>query len=112
MNLEGRFQQDMLRIYDSAKQFDYYPNTRHETVNHSEDEWVVYDVHTNSIEGVWSLFKRSLIGAYHKVSCKHLGRYLEELEWRFTNRNNNHIFRDTLQRIVKTKYLTYQRLTA
>ncbi len=87
-------------------------NTRHETVNHSEDEWVVGDVHTNSIEGVRSLFERSPIGAFHKVSRKHLGRYLEELEWRFTNRNNNHIFRDTLQRIVKTNHLTYQELTA
>ena len=87
-------------------------NTRHETVNHSEDEWVVGDVHTNSIEDVWSLFKRSIVGAFHKVSRKHLGRYLEELEWRFTNRNNDHIFRDTLQRIVNTNHLTYERLTA
>ena len=87
-------------------------NTRHETVNHSEEEWVVGGVHTNSIEGVWSLFKRSIVGAFHKVSRKHLGRYLEELEWRFTNRNNDHIFRDTLQRIVNTNHLTYERLTA
>lgn len=36
-------------------------NTRHETVNHSEEQWVIGDVHTNSIEGVWSLFKRSLM---------------------------------------------------
>ena len=84
-------------------------NTRHETVNHSIEEWVVGDVHTNSIEGVWSLFKRSIIGAFHKVSHKHLGRYLEELEWRFSNRDNDHIFRDTLQRIVNTHHLTYER---
>ena len=35
-------------------------NTRHETVNHSAEQWVIGDVHTNSIEGVWSLFKRSI----------------------------------------------------
>ena len=57
-------------------------NTRHQTVRHSIEEWVVGDVHTNSVEGVWSLFKRSIAGAFHKISKKHLDRYLEELEWR------------------------------
>ena len=51
-------------------------NTRHETVNHSAEEWVVGDVHTNSIEGVWSLFKRSIIGAFHQVSDKPPGQVL------------------------------------
>ena len=87
-------------------------NTRHETVNHSIDEWVVGDVHTNTIEGVWSLFKRSIIGSFHKVSAKHLDRYLEELEWRYNNRSNDHIFVDTLRRIVNTERLTYERLVA
>ena len=87
-------------------------NTRHETVNHSEEEWVVGDVHTNGIEGVWSLFKRSIVGAFHKMSVKHLDRYLDELEWRFNNRNNPHIFLDTLRRIVRTQPLEYQKLVA
>ena len=87
-------------------------DTRHETVKHSEEEWVVGDVHTNSVEGVWSLFKRSIVGAFHKISAKHLDRYLEELEWRFNNRDNPHIFRDTLIRIVDTDALTYETLTA
>ena len=87
-------------------------NTRHETVNHSIEEWAVGDVHTNSIEGVWSLFKRSIIGAFHKVSEKHLDRYLEELEWRYSNRDNDHIFVDTLRRIVHSEHLTYARLVA
>ena len=87
-------------------------DTRHETVNHSIDEWVVGDVHTNTIEGVWSLFKRSIIGSFHKVSEKHLDRYLEELEWRYSNRSNDHIFVDTLRRIVNTEPMTYERLVA
>ena len=87
-------------------------NTRHETVRHSKDEWVVGDVHTNSIEGVWSLFKRSLMGAFHKMSVKHMDRYIEELEWRYNNRNNPHIFRDTLARIMDTKPLEYKKLVA
>ena len=87
-------------------------DTRHETVNHSADQWVVGDVHTNSIEGVWSLFKRSIMGSFHKVSVKHLDRYLAELEWRFNNRDNDRIFVDTLRRIVRTDALTYQDLIA
>ncbi len=84
----------------------------HDTVQHNLNEWVVGDVHTNSVEGVWSLFKRSIVGSFHKISAKHMDRYLEELEWRFNNRNNPHIFRDTLRRIVDTDALTYESLTA
>ena len=87
-------------------------DTRHETVRHSAEEWVVGDVHTNSIENVWSLFKRSIMGAFHKISRKHLDRYLEELEWRFNNRDNPYIFRDTLARIMNTDPLEYKRLVA
>ena len=87
-------------------------DTRHETVNHSAEEWVIGDVHTNSIEGVWSLFKRSIVGSFHKMSAKHMDRYLEELEWRFNNRNNPHIFRDALARIVNTDPLRYRQLVS
>ena len=87
-------------------------DTRHETVNHSAEEWVVGDIHTNSIEGVWSLFKRSIVGSFHKMSAKHMDRYLEELEWRFNNRDNPYIFRDTLARIVNTDPLRYRQLVA
>ena len=87
-------------------------DTRHETVNHSEEEWVVGDVHTNGIEGVWSLFKRSIIGSFHKMSAKHMDRYLRELEFRFNNRNNPHIFRDTLKRIMNTKPIEFKDMVA
>jgi hypothetical protein len=82
----------------------------HETVNHSAKEWVHGNVHTNGIESVWSLLKRSIIGAYHKVSTKHLDAYLDELEHRFNNRKNEFIFRDTLTKLVTAKALTYQEL--
>ena len=87
-------------------------DTRHETVNHSAEEWMIGDVHTNSIEGVWSLFKRSLVGTFHKMSAKHMDRYLEELEWRYNNRDNPSIFRDTLRRIMDTDPLEYRDLVA
>ena len=87
-------------------------NTRHQTVNHSMEQWTLGDVHTNSIEGMWSLFKRSIIGAFHKVSVKHLDRYLDELEWRYNNRDNDHIFVHTLRRIDNTDHLEYRDLVA
>ena len=87
-------------------------DTRHKTVRHSAEEWVVGDVHTNGIEGVWGLFKRSIIGTFHKMSAKHLDRYLEELEWRHNNRSNPNIFPDTLRRILNTDALTYRSLVA
>lgn len=86
-------------------------DTRHETVNHSKEEWVNGDVHTNNVESVWSLLKRSVVGAYHKVSVKHLDAYLDELEHRFNGRNNKFLFRDTLLKLVKAEKLPYQELT-
>lgn len=85
-------------------------DTRHATVNHSAEQWVFGDVHTNSIESVWALFKRSIVGAFHHISAKHMDRYLEELEWRFSNRKNQYLFMDTLRRIVRTEPMTYQQL--
>ena len=83
-------------------------NTRHETVNHSIEEWVRGDVHTNTVEGVWSLLKRSIIGAYHHVSVKHLDSYLDELEWRYNNRDNPFLFRETLLRLLQAKPVKYR----
>ena len=42
-------------------------DTRHETVNHSAEEWVRGSVHTNTVENIWSLFKRSVMGSYHRL---------------------------------------------
>jgi transposase-like protein len=85
-------------------------DTRHETVNHSAEEWVRGDVHTNGIESVWSLLKRSIVGAYHRVSMKHLDAYLDELEHRFNNRHNKFLFRDTLLKLVKAESLPFRQL--
>ncbi|MCZ7582669.1 MAG: IS1595 family transposase [Deltaproteobacteria bacterium] len=87
-------------------------NTKHETVNHSADEWVRGDVHTNTIEGAWALFKRSLVGSYHKVSKKHLAAYLDEFEFRYNNRKNRYIFRDAMREIVGAGNMEYRELTA
>jgi transposase-like protein len=86
--------------------------THHDTVKHSRGEYVRGDVHTNTVEGVFSLFKRSIIGAFHQISEKHLDRYLDEFEFRFNNRNNQFLFRDTILRLVEGERLPYQKLTA
>lgn len=83
----------------------------HKTVNHSHDEWVNGKVHTNTIESVWSLLKRSIIGAYHKISVKHLDAYLDELEFRYNNRNNEWAFRDAMLKLVSADKFTYEQLT-
>ncbi len=85
-------------------------DTAHDTVKHGENEWVVGDVHTNTVESVWSLFKRSIVGSYHKISVKHMDAYLDELEWRFNNRTNPFLFRETLKRLLQSETVPYHKL--
>jgi len=87
-------------------------NTRHEYVDHSRDEWVRGQIHTNTVESVWSLFDRSVIGAYHKLSVKHLPAYLDEAAFRWNNRTNPYWFRDTILRLVEGDTLRFAELTA
>jgi transposase-like protein len=58
----------------------------HQTVNHSIGEYVRGDVHTNTIEGYFSILKRGIIGTYHHVSPQHLKRYLAEFDFRYNER--------------------------
>jgi len=85
-------------------------DTTHETVNHKAEEWVRGDVHTNGIEGAWSLFKRSIVGSYHQVSAKHLQAYLDEFEWRHNGRKNPYLFRDTLMKLIAAPKMEYKEL--
>jgi transposase-like protein len=87
-------------------------NTSHETVNHRRKEWVRGLVHTNGIESVWSLLKRSIVGSFHHISKKHLDAYLDELDFRFNNRKNPFMFRDVLLRVLEKDALRYQDLIA
>lgn len=70
------------------------------------------DVHTNTIENFWSLLKRGIIGSYHKVSIKHLDRYLAEFTYRFNRRGEQeHLFAMTTKNLVNGKNLPYAKLT-
>jgi transposase-like protein len=64
----------------------------HGVVRHSAGEYVAGAVHTNTIEGFWSLIKRGVIGTYHKVSAKYLPLYVAEFQFRYNNRLNADIF--------------------
>jgi hypothetical protein len=64
----------------------------HRTVDHSREQYVVGAVHTQTIEGFWSILKRGVVGTFHKVSAKYLPLYVAEFEFRYNNRNNADIF--------------------
>lgn len=59
---------------------------QHALVNHGAKEYVIGDIHTNTIEGFWSLFKRSIIGIYHSASSKHIQQYVDEAVFRYNTR--------------------------
>ena len=79
---------DEWRGYDRLSE-DGWP---HKTVTHSRGQYVNGNVHTNTIEGFWSLVKRGIIGNFHKVSAKYLPLYIKEFEFRYNNRKNPDIF--------------------
>lgn len=58
----------------------------HETVNHEAGEYVRGDVHTNTVEGFFSIMKRGIIGTFHHVSPQHLQRYCTEFDFRYNHR--------------------------
>ncbi len=58
----------------------------HGCFNHTAKVWVDGDVHTQTIEGFWSLVKRGMGGIYHSVSAKWLPSYLDEYAWRYNHR--------------------------
>lgn len=98
---------DEKRAYQSLdKEF------RHKSINHGEEEWARGNVTTNHVENAWSLFKRSLVGSYHQISAKHLNAYLDEFEWRFNNRNNQYLFRDTIIKLLNAPKMEFKKLVA
>jgi hypothetical protein len=64
----------------------------HETVDHAKHQYVVGAVHTQTIEGFWSIFKRGIVGSFHKVSRKYMPLYVAEFQFRYNNRFNDDIF--------------------
>lgn len=75
-------------VTDGAQAYKFVMPTReqHESVDHSKYEWARGDVHTNTLEGFFSIFKRGLVGVYQHMDKKHLDRYLAEFDFRQNTR--------------------------
>jgi len=74
----------------------------HRRINHSQKIYVMGDVHTNTVEGFFSLVKRGIDGVYHSVSTKHLQSYLSEYAWRYNHRNGKAQFDSLLDLAAST----------
>lgn len=86
---------------------------RHEMVDHGRDEYVRGDAYSNTVEGYFSVLKRGVYGTFHHVSEAHLGRYLAEFDFRYSNRSavgvNDTMRTDEALRGIGGKRLTYRR---
>lgn len=72
---------------NAATYYEKIEAASHEAVNHSANEYVRGEVHTNTVEGYFSIFKRGMKGIYQHCSEKHLHRYLAEFDFRYNNRS-------------------------
>ena len=75
-------------VTDGAQSYKFVMPTpeQHESVDHSKFEFARGDVHTNTLEGFFSIFKRGLVGTYQHMDKKHLDRYLAEFDFRQNTR--------------------------
>jgi transposase-like protein len=86
---------------------------KHKVIRHSIGSYVQGDIHTNTVESSFSLLKRGIIGNFHRVSIKHLQRYLNEFTYRFNRRGpNDDPFIETVARLAGFKPLTFAKLTS
>ncbi|MGA3267081.1 MAG: IS1595 family transposase [Verrucomicrobiota bacterium] len=87
---------------------------RHTVVNHTGGVYVNGDVHTNSIESFWALFKRGYHGIYHWMSSKHLQRYVDEFTFRMNRRASEMqtVFSNVVENMADESKLGYKELTA
>ena len=91
---------------DEAPVYDSLPFV-HATVKHSVAEFVNGMAHTNGIESFWSMLKRAHKGTFHKISPKHLDRYVQEFAGKHNIRNSGTLaqMRDTVARLVGRRLL-------
>ena len=88
------------------------PAEKHKETSHKDELREDGELSAKTIEGAFSLFKRGLIGSYHKLSKDHLDSYLQEFSWRYNRRTMQPWMFETLMRELVTKPpLTYKKLT-
>jgi hypothetical protein len=81
---------DESRVYEGLTEYN------HQTVDHHRKQYVIGAIHTNTIEGFWSIFKRGVVGTFHKMSAKYMPLYVAEFQFRYNNRENADIFRTAI----------------
>jgi len=101
---------DESNIYDFK--LTQYHRAKHRRIKHKSKVYVKGDVHTNTVESAFSLFKRGVIGSFHSISIKHLQRYLDEFSYRFNRRADDHAFMETVRRLAGFAPLTFSALTS
>jgi transposase-like protein len=106
---ETRIHTDESNIYNVVP----WQFAQHETVKHTDKEYVRGDVTTNTVEGYFSIFKRGMKGIYQHCGEKHLHRYLAEYDFRYNTRTalgyNDLMRAEELAAAIKGKRLTYRR---
>ena len=70
-------------------------------MDHSAKKYVIGAIHTNTIEGFWSIFKHGIVGSFHEVSNKYKPLYVAEFQFRYNNRENADIFRNGDRRMLR-----------
>ena len=97
---------DAVVYTDDASAYEGIPNP-HETVRHSVSEFVNGMAHTNGIESFWSMLKRAHKGTFHKMSPKHLQRYVNEFAGKHNIRDSDTLdqMRNTVARLVGRRLL-------
>ena len=100
-------------ITDAASAYSIIlPKEKHTETNHKNELLEQCELSNRTIEGAFSLFKRGVVGSYHKLSEDHLDSYLQEFCWRFNRRHMQaEIFQTLLRELVTKKPLTYKTLT-
>ncbi len=97
---------------DDAKAYDALP-FNHAVIKHSLSEYVKGDIHTNGIESLWSMIKRAHTGTFHKLSPKHLDRYVQEFAGRHNMREQDTAEQiASIRRGMEGKRLRYKTLIA
>ena len=101
---------DEAAVYKKLPRFGYQWGA----VKHGKKHQAHGSVNTNSIESFWALFKRGVDGTYHSMSKKHLQKYIDEVCFRFNNRDNDMqtVFNDVTRRVAKNGKMSFRTLTA
>jgi transposase-like protein len=100
---QARVITDSLNLYGFVTD----PFASHETVDHTKEEYVRGDVHTNTVESSFSLLKRGIYGTFHNISKRHLHRYCAEFDFRWNTRRMD----DGARTVQAIRSATGKRLT-